>query len=154
MPFPARPLTAGILLVLLVFETTGCYSWRTEPAPVPQALAANATSEFRLHLRDGRRLTLALARIVGDSVVGMLNAVPVRYVPNTAARDAGKSSILGERVAVPLADVIEIEHHQFDAGDTILLMLGLALVVPLVALIKFSSSSCANIVFCRLSFVK
>jgi len=81
---------------------------------------------IRVHLKDGRKLTLEHASVVGDSLIGDLR---------TPSRRGHEPSEKG-RVAVALADIESVEKNHFNIAVTAL-TLGL-IVGVLVAILAAS----------------
>jgi acetyl-CoA carboxylase alpha subunit len=100
-------------LAVLLFLATGCTTWRPQPGPAPEVVAANRAGSVRVWRRDQSTLVLRNPTITSDSIVGQ-----------------GSSG----HAAVALADVQSIDTRRTNVLSTALLTAGIALVVAVVAL--------------------
>src|SRR3954447_20157517 len=93
------------LTAVLALWTTGCMSWQTQRAPLPQAPNSTGSQEkLRVELRSGTQLMLYDAHVVGDSLVGML-------APASAPSQA--------RIAIATSDVKRVSAKHFSLGRTV-----------------------------------
>jgi hypothetical protein len=100
-------LLAALLATLVV--AAGCTTWSKTGMHAQADAAEDLPSMIRVHLKDGRRLTLEHASVVGDSLVGQ-------------RRGASGTS----RVAVALADIQAVDKNRFNVALT---LLNLAIIV-------------------------
>ena len=121
----------AVALLTVVVLAAGCSSW-SQTSIRPQASASEKLPGLlRLHLKDGRTLQLVDARVVGDSLVGVLEARrPV------GARHADRSGQEKVRAAVALADIQSAEKDQTDPAKTILA--GLCVIAVFATAVAFS----------------
>ena len=83
----------------------GCTAWSKTPVPPPPAASQSLPDVLRIHLKDGRSLTLTHASIVGDSLVG---------VPEKAKTSRRHERYAEGREAVALADIQSVEKSHFN----------------------------------------
>jgi hypothetical protein len=62
--------TARLMVCLLLTANASCTAWRVVPPPWPGPLAAKPAEGYRVHLLDGRMVSLDSLRIAGDSLYG------------------------------------------------------------------------------------
>ena len=118
-----RWLALALLAMLAV--AAGCTTWSKTGMPAHADAAQDLPSMIRVHLTDGRRLTLEHANIVGDSLVGDLREPSRR----------GHESAEKRRVAVALADIESVDKNRFNVVLTLLTLTFLVgLTVSLLAL--------------------
>src|SRR6188508_7841 len=106
-----------VLLALLVLAT-GCTTWSKSGMPASVSASQDLPSMIRVHLKDGRKLTLEHANVVGDSLIGELRAPSRR----------GHEPAFRERAAIALADIQSVETNRFNVVTTVLI-LGIIVVV-------------------------
>lgn len=116
-----RRRAVSVLLVLLSAPTaTACHSWqRYELAAAPASDSA-ASRALRVTGRDGSQMTLNNARLRNDTLHAWVMAAP---------RD-GRSV----EVAMPMADVANVETRRFSGGRTFGLIAGSFAAVVMIAL--------------------
>ena len=103
-----RWLALALLAMLAV--AAGCTTWSKTGMPAHADAAQDLPSMIRVHLTDGRRLTLEHANIVGDSLVGDLREPSRR----------GHESAEKRRVAVALADIESVDKNRINVPLTLL----------------------------------
>ena len=117
------PCLLLLLLVLPLCALTACATWKVQLAPPAEALAASDGSKLvRLTLADGTQHTMNLARVEGDSIVG------VRTRPTPGRRNA---------MSFPLANVRRVEVAETSSARTQGLILGIAAGTFIVLTITF-----------------
>jgi hypothetical protein len=89
---------------VLALWTTGCVSWQTQRAPLPQDPNNTGSQKVLVELRSGTRLTLYEVRVLGDSLVGM---------------SAPASAPSRGRVAFATSDVQRVSTKHFSVGRTV-----------------------------------
>jgi hypothetical protein len=105
---------------LLALWSTGCASWQTQHAPLPQAPSSTSSqSGIRVELRSGAQIMLYEAGVLGDSLIGMSE-------PATAPSRT--------RVAIATSDVQRVSTRHFSVGRT----------VAAVAIIVFAAGAIAG----------
>ena len=105
-----RAIFVALLLTLVV--AAGCTTWSKTGMPAPADAAQDLPSMIRVHLKDGRKLTLEHASVVGDSLVGELREPSRR----------GHEPTSSKRVAVALADIQSVEKSRFNIATTLLIL--------------------------------
>jgi hypothetical protein len=100
-----RSAIAGVLVVLLMVQTTGCSSWQAVAQPLPAAVAQHPGRKLQVVLLDGRVIDADSAKADTDWLV--------TYQPE------------GVRT-IPVSRVKSVEVRQGSAGKTIGLVLGIA----------------------------
>jgi hypothetical protein len=116
---------------LLALWSTGCASWQTQRMPQQPDGSSSVQEKLRVELRSGTELVIYDARIVGDSLVGMISPPTV---PNRG------------RIAIATSNVQRVTTRQFSLGRTVgaVLTIGLATLVIAGASAGSSSSSSSN----------
>jgi hypothetical protein len=111
-PSPVVTMTSLILVVL-----GGCYSWKVEPAPLPELLERPEPPQvIRVDLPGDFQMEIAQPRIEGDSLVGI--------VP-------GSDSV---RRSVAASQINGIATRHFDGGKT-----AVAVLVPPLVILSIGS---------------
>ena len=102
-----------VVALLLLAGSTGCASWKKQPAS-PEALLGQqkAPHLMRVTLANGSRVEIENPAIRGDSLVGK--------VRSWARTDWGQSQKTADG-GVLLADIRKVEVRKFSAGKTLLL---------------------------------
>jgi hypothetical protein len=137
-----------IAVLSLPVVLSGCYSWRNERGPMPQA-AIDATSKgnpVRVRVRSGDRIYFDHANVAGDSIIGMSRGTP----PKTGllktickwcavAAQAAYEVRPPFRRSVPMSDVLAIDQYRASVGEFFLaLFLVVAITVGIFLLIGSS----------------
>ena len=110
------------LIVFLLVLAAGCTTWSKSGMPASVSASQDLPSMIRVHLKDGRKLTLEHASVVGDSLIGDLRA------PSRRGHEPSEKG----RVAVALADIESVEKNHFNVAVTALtlgLIVGVLLAV-------------------------
>ena len=90
---------------VIALWTTGCMSWQTQRAPLPQDPNTSSSQEkIRVELLGGTQVVMYDAHVIGDSLVGTI-------APASAANHA--------RIAIARRDVQRVSTVRFSAGRTI-----------------------------------
>ena len=103
------------IAVLLCGAVTACHTWEASPSAIPQDNLKE--SRVRVHMTNGSRLEMRVARLDPDSLIG---------------------SDRGDRVAVALSDIKRLDNQQFSSDRTAVavvagIVAGLGLFVLVVA---------------------
>jgi hypothetical protein len=115
---------------LLALWSTGCASWQTQHAPLPQAPSSTSSqSGIRVELRSGAQIMLYEAGVLGDSLVGMT---------------APAASPSRARVAFATSDVRRVTTKKFSLGRTVAAVATIGLASLVIAGASASSSSSSN----------
>lgn len=109
----ARRTLLGLVGVLFLLQTTGCYSWHATTVPVPEDVIQPGTV-LRVTTMDQRRWILADVIQRHDSLIGTTaNGTPLQ-------------------VGIPTATIISTSVRKADAGGAVAAVLGVAIVVLVV----------------------
>jgi len=103
-----RIMAVGLLAILAV--AAGCSSWSKTRVLAQPDPSKDIPGMIRVHLADGRKLTLEHANIVGDSLVGDL-----REPSRRGHEPSGK-----RRVAVALMDIEAVDKNRINVPLTLL----------------------------------
>ena len=103
--------------VLLCGAVTACHTWQPSPSAIQQNDLKD--SRVRVHMTNGARLEMRVARLDPDSLIG---------------RDRGN------RVAVALADIQRVDTAQFSSdGTAVAVVVGVVAALGLFALVIAAS---------------
>lgn len=119
----SRRTVAGALVLVLVFQVSGCAEWMNYQQPPAEVLTEKAPEQVRVTRSDGTQLEVYSPKIVYDTLVGY----------RSMSSDPAKQSSQVVRVAV--ADIKSMEVRQANTGATVVLVAvaGLLLVGTIVA---------------------
>jgi hypothetical protein len=115
-----QAISVGLSALMLAGTLEGCTVWHQRPLEPAMFTAEKPPSEVRVTLVGGRRITLRSPALLGDSLIGVEYTAPQPNQPPA-------------RVALPLAEVSEVEVRQGAHGRTTLLVLGMGIGVLLLA---------------------
>ena len=137
-------LSVGLSVLMLAGGTLqGCTSWRHRPLTPPAFGAGKPPGEVRVTLASGRRILLRSPAFSGDSLIGIESPLVA-------------GSVSARRVALPLAEVLDVEAIQANRGRTTLLAVGVGIAALIVvgasASGGSSSSSSATTFSCPLVY--
>ena len=138
-----RNRSAVPLLMLYATQVTGCSSWRVVSVPTLEAEQVKHPVEVRITTSGGEIVRLDPATVALDSISGRV--VEQSGVSDTtgavvAAGQSGDS--LHPRVSVPVHAIRTLEWRQASTGKTVLLVSGLVVGIPVVAL-GIAAMACA-----------
>lgn len=119
MPASLRSWTLGVLLLPL----SACHSYRVASYPWQESLPADSSKEVRVHSKAGEQFRLTATHIQVDSLVG------------TAISQSGS------REAIALNDISYLETSGTDVVKTIYLSATALLIVLVLGLLSFSSTT-------------
>jgi len=128
-----RVVSVGMLVVFL-FQTTGCYSWRNLPPQDLPSETADASKQLFLTLANGDQVVLEDAVLLEEE--GLVRGLAIRFngytQPNPRPMD------------VPVADITEIRVHEFNTGKTVLAVVGIPTLtlLALAIIIAATKDSC------------
>ena len=108
-------LRQPVAALLFVLQLAGCTSWHVETLPPAELIAQKHPGRLRVEKLDGKRVMVYRPEVQGDSLVGR---------PSATSKESR---------AVGLADVSSVSTGHFNAGRTILLVVG----VPAAANLAF-----------------
>lgn len=93
-------------LVLLGAQLSACYSWHTEQAAPAQAIAGSQPQEVRVTEPNGKTVVVLGPTVGGDTL-------------------RGRSALTGYPVAIPLADVLQLETRRSNGTSSGLVVAGI-----------------------------
>ena len=122
-------LSVGLSVLMLAGGTLqGCTSWRHRPLTPPAFGAGKPPGEVRVTLASGTRILLRSPTFSGDSLIGIESLL-------IAGSDSAR------RVALPLAEILDVEARQTDHGRTALLKVGVGVAALIVMGVLASGGS-------------
>ena len=86
-------------LVLLGAQLCGCYSWRTEQVAPAQAIAGRRPEQVRITEPGGKTVVVLGPTVAGDTL-------------------RGQSKLTGYPVAIPLAEVLQLETRRSNQASS------------------------------------
>lgn len=106
-----RARKVALMSMLLIATSSACTRWHDQPATAATVARIDATQTLRIVSTDGVTVALTGVRISGDTLYG-----------RRPSRDAVEASPL---VALPLAEIRQLQQKRTDALSTGLIVAGL-----------------------------
>ena len=103
-----RSLGRYACLVLLAAHLSACYSWRSEQVAPAQAIAGRQPEQVRITEPGGKTVVVLGPTVAGDTL-------------------RGQSKLTGYPVAIPLAEVLQLETRRSNGTSSALVVAGLGL---------------------------
>jgi hypothetical protein len=97
-----------VCLLLLCIQLSACYSWHTEEVAPAQAIAGSQPEQVRITEPGGTTVVVLGPTVAGDTL-------------------RGRSAISGYPVAIPLAEVLQLETRRSNGTSSALVVAGLGL---------------------------
>lgn len=104
----ARRPVLGLVAIVFVLQTSGCYSWNPVPAPTPQDVFKHG-AVYEVSTVDRRKWRLKNVRIRNDSLVGVLRKPSY-----------GEPGLSSTTLGVPTAMIAAIKVGKLNLGRTII----------------------------------
>jgi len=99
-------------LILMASYLTGCTSWRVQPVTPQQLPETERPYDARVLTTTGETVVLEQAFVSNDSLVGSVKSLPL---------------------GIPLDEIAQVEKQQTDVVKTVVLGVGMAAVVAVIA---------------------
>lgn len=128
---------ATAMILLAVFTSSACYSWRPTMRPVPQVIEENPRAVLRITRDDGRSTKLHSVRVTGDSLSARTEALSRWWC--LTFYGCPLTFIIRRSVEMPLGDVRSTEVRHTNRGRT---AIAVASVTALVGFVVWFGSEC------------